>query len=89
MFFAPRHAVPQLTGLPSRLIRSALLLALLAQQAGALQAQATPAAAQVTLPLKTARTHTFTTTKGTWMSVDVSPDGLPAPNFLRRFADRF
>ena len=29
----------------------------------------------VTLPLKTARTATFTTTKGTWMSLDVSPDG--------------
>jgi Tol biopolymer transport system component len=41
------------------------------------------AAAQVTppvppaasLPLKTARTQTFTTTKGTWISLDVSPDG--------------
>ena len=32
-----------------------------------------PAAA--TLPLKTARTHTFTTTTGTWISLDVSPDG--------------
>ena len=29
----------------------------------------------VGLPLKTARTHTFTTTKGTWLSLDVSPDG--------------
>ena len=29
----------------------------------------------VTLPLKTARAHTFTTTKGTWLSLDVSPDG--------------
>ena len=27
------------------------------------------------LPLKTARTHTFTTTRGTWISLDVSPDG--------------
>lgn len=27
------------------------------------------------LPLKAARTHTFTTTKGTWISLDVSPDG--------------
>jgi Tol biopolymer transport system component len=27
------------------------------------------------LPLKTARTHTFTTSKGTWISLDVSPDG--------------
>jgi Tol biopolymer transport system component len=34
---------------------------------------ATPAAN--TLPLKTARTHTFTTSKGTWISLDVSPDG--------------
>ncbi|HMA23823.1 MAG TPA: amidohydrolase family protein [Gemmatimonadaceae bacterium] len=34
----------------------------------------TPAAAN-TLPLKTARTHTFTTSKGTWISLDVSPDG--------------
>src|SRR5258708_39351564 len=29
----------------------------------------------VGLPLKTARTHTFTTTKGTWISLDVAPDG--------------
>ena len=34
-----------------------------------------PATPTVTLPLKTARTHTFTTTKGTWLSLDVSPDG--------------
>ncbi|HEV8497539.1 MAG TPA: amidohydrolase, partial [Gemmatimonadaceae bacterium] len=34
---------------------------------------ATPAAN--TLPLKSARTHTFTTSKGTWISLDVSPDG--------------
>ncbi len=33
------------------------------------------AAANAGLPLKTARTHTFATTKGTWMSLDVSPDG--------------
>jgi Tol biopolymer transport system component len=41
------------------------------------QAAPTPAAqaANNTLPLKTARTHTFTTTKGTWTSLDVSPDG--------------
>ncbi len=36
-------------------------------------AGATPPAAG--LPLKTARTHIFTTTKGTWISLDVSPDG--------------
>lgn len=41
----------------------------------ALTAQGAPATPATTLPLKTARTHTFTTTKGTWMSVDVSPDG--------------
>ena len=46
----------------------------------ALHAQAAPGAntagqAANTLPLKTARTHTFTTTKGTWISLDVSPDG--------------
>ena len=34
-----------------------------------------PAARNVGLPLKTARTHTFTTTKGTWISLDVAPDG--------------
>ena len=41
-------------------------------------AQGGPAAGAppaTTLPLKTARTHTFTTTKGTWISLDVSPDG--------------
>ena len=34
-----------------------------------------PGAPKPGLPLKTARTHTFTTTKGTWLSLDVSPDG--------------
>ncbi len=34
-----------------------------------------PAAKTVTLPLKSERTHTFTTTKGTWLSLDVSPNG--------------
>ncbi|HTA38694.1 MAG TPA: amidohydrolase family protein [Candidatus Acidoferrales bacterium] len=47
-----------------------------AQHAGA---QGTPpaaaAAAANTLPLKPTRTHEFTTTKGTWLSVDISPDG--------------
>ncbi|MBL0178489.1 MAG: PD40 domain-containing protein [Gemmatimonadetes bacterium] len=33
------------------------------------------ASAAVTLPLKTARTHRFTATEGTWLSLDVSPDG--------------
>ncbi len=57
-----------------------LLVALVAPATAALQAQAPPAepppaAAAVTLPLKTARTHRFTATEGTWLSVDVSPDG--------------
>lgn len=30
---------------------------------------------QDSLPLKSARMAKFTATKGTWMSVDVSPDG--------------
>lgn len=44
-------------------------------------AQGGPAAGPVAppptvgLPLKTARTHSFTTTKGTWISLDVAPDG--------------
>ena len=38
-------------------------------------AQGPTPAANAGLPLKTARTHAFTTTKGTWMSLDVSPDG--------------
>jgi Tol biopolymer transport system component len=43
---------------------------------GGLGAQAAPGTtAAVTLPLKTARTHTFTATEGTWLSLDVSPDG--------------
>ncbi len=53
---------------------AALLLALIAP--AALPAQgppATPAAAS--LPLKSARTHTFTARQGTWLSLDVSPDG--------------
>ena len=41
-------------------------------QGPAAAAAATPA---VGLPLKTARTHTFTATQGTWISLDVSPDG--------------
>ena len=51
---------------------SAFIMPLAAQTA-----EQSPAANPVptTLPLKTARTHTFTTTKGTWISLDVSPDG--------------
>ncbi|HEY0929596.1 MAG TPA: amidohydrolase family protein [Gemmatimonas sp.] len=57
-------------------VAAALGVAGLVAPAASLSAQGTPAApTAATLPLKTARTHTFTTTKGTWMSVDVSPDG--------------
>ncbi|HSQ33047.1 MAG TPA: amidohydrolase, partial [Gemmatimonadaceae bacterium] len=66
----PRLAV----ALPT-LVLGALALA----NAPAVRAQAAPGApaaqAANTLPLKPARTHTFTTTKGTWISLDVSPDG--------------
>ncbi|MEI6741004.1 MAG: amidohydrolase family protein [Gemmatimonadaceae bacterium] len=41
----------------------------------AVSAQGPAAAPTVTLPLKTARTSTFTVSKGTWLSLDVSPDG--------------
>ncbi len=41
----------------------------------AVDAQTPPAAKPVALPLKAERTHTFTTSKGTWLSLDVSPDG--------------
>ena len=60
-------------------IRRLAVLSLLVT--GILQAQESPGTGgatgrpPVTLPLKTARTHTFTTTKGTWLSLDVSPDG--------------
>jgi Tol biopolymer transport system component len=54
------------------------LLALAALAVGSLSAQP-PAGAggppTPGLPLKATRTHPFTTTKGTWMSLDVSPDG--------------
>ncbi|MBL8988600.1 MAG: PD40 domain-containing protein [Gemmatimonadetes bacterium] len=38
-------------------------------------ATATPALAQDSLPLAPARVAKFTTSKGTWLSLDVSPDG--------------
>jgi tricorn protease-like protein len=49
------------------------MLAATALASASLSAQPAPPSAG--LPLKAARTHTFTTSKGTWMSVDVSPDG--------------
>ena len=52
------------------------LLTLSAAFGGPIAAQDRPAPdTTTTLPLKTARTHTFTTTKGSWLSLDVSPDG--------------
>ena len=52
------------------------LLTLSAALGGPIAAQDRPAPdTTTTLPLKTARTHTFTTTKGSWLSLDVSPDG--------------
>jgi Tol biopolymer transport system component len=69
----------------SRLSRTAVLFALstlgvATLGVAALGAQGAPAgaaaaAATNTLPLKATRTHSFTTTKGTWLSLDVSPDG--------------
>ncbi len=51
------------------------LMALDAPLGVSLRAQDRPAPDAETLPLKTARTHTFSTTKGSWLSLDVSPDG--------------
>ncbi len=56
------------------------VLALSFLGASALASQGAPTGApgappEVTLPLKATRTHAFTTTKGTWLSLDVSPDG--------------
>ncbi len=63
---------------PHPLRRTASALALscagFAVPVAVLHGQAAPAA-NTALPLKATRTHTFTTSKGTWMSVDVSPDG--------------
>src|SRR5829696_4159914 len=70
---------------PPLLIAAALLAAASVPSAGAQtpprtdSAPATPPAARRdptdTLPLVTSRTARFTTDQGTWMSVDVSPDG--------------
>src|SRR3954470_6393559 len=54
------------------LVVSALVSPAIVRAQGGPSADAAPKAG---LPLKTARTHTFTTTKGTWISLDVSPDG--------------
>ncbi len=58
------------------LLRPRVLAALALLAAARVGAQpAAPGGPNAGLPLKAARTHTFTTTKGTWMSLDVSPDG--------------
>jgi Tol biopolymer transport system component len=64
----------------SRPSRFVLLAAISTLGASALAAQGAPAAGASppppqTLPLKATRSHDFTTTKGTWLSLDVSPDG--------------
>src|SRR5688572_21089726 len=56
---------------PTILCRTALLSLALALPALA----QSPGAKGTTLPMKTERTLTFTTSAGTWMSVDVSSDG--------------
>ncbi len=58
------------------MIRRATQLAVALVLAGVTaDAQAPGMPAATTLPLKTARTHSFTTSTGTWISLDVSPDG--------------
>ena len=56
------------------MIRRAILLAGAVLITGAIEAQG-PTPPATTLPLKSTRTHSFTTTTGTWISLDVSPDG--------------
>lgn len=58
-----------------RMSRSLSLAGALLLVASTVSAQAPAAPAAAKLPLKAARTHTFTTTTGTWISLDVSPDG--------------
>jgi imidazolonepropionase-like amidohydrolase/Tol biopolymer transport system component len=54
---------------------AALILVIFAGAAPAAQSQAPPTDATTTLPLKPERTVRFTTDEGTWISLDVSPDG--------------
>jgi Tol biopolymer transport system component len=57
-------------------MRSALLLALTAAMAGAQAPSARPdSASRKPLPLTASRKVSFTTSKASWMSLDVSPDG--------------
>src|ERR1019366_1779801 len=64
----------------SRLSRSALLIAISSLSVSALAAQGAPTCGGAPTPPHTrapqaTRSHEFTTTKGTWLSLDVSPDG--------------
>ncbi|HXV86753.1 MAG TPA: amidohydrolase, partial [Gemmatimonadales bacterium] len=59
----------------SRLLLAAALVAYPALAAAAQQGGAAAGGARAELPLKPSRTVSFTTEEGTWMSVDVSPDG--------------
>jgi Tol biopolymer transport system component len=82
LLLVAEFVIPTLTPyspMPSFRIAVALLLSVLsvtpnttAHAQGAMPAGGKP---PVTLPLKSTRTHTFTTTTGTWLSLDVSPDG--------------
>ena len=56
-------------------LRPLVLAVLVAAAAIPARAQAPAATPAAGLPLKTARTHAFTATQGTWISLDVSPDG--------------
>ena len=56
-------------------MRNALRLALVATVAAALVIPETSSAQRAELPLIPTRTVKFTTDEGTWMSLDVSPDG--------------
>jgi Tol biopolymer transport system component len=70
-----RHfrALPAILAVAVLVALTALADSTAVAQAG--PARADSAAAKNTLPLKPARTHTFTTTTGTWISLDVAPDG--------------
>jgi imidazolonepropionase-like amidohydrolase/Tol biopolymer transport system component len=61
--------------LSARVLRSFASLTLGATLVSALEAQAPATPVPNTLSLRPARTHRFTATEGTWLSLDVSPDG--------------
>ncbi|MBL0939167.1 MAG: PD40 domain-containing protein [Gemmatimonadaceae bacterium] len=70
-----RRAGPSLSARLATMGALAVLSTALVAPEALAQAPAAPGGPNAGLPLKVARTHTFTTSKGTWMSVDVSPDG--------------